>query len=489
MSKNITIIGSGLAGMACAAYLAKEGNRVTVIEKNASYGGRLQSFKAKGFTFDSGPSWYWMPDLFDSFFSDFNKKTSDFYDLKRLDPSYRIYFSKKDFFDVPASLDLLKIKIEKMEKGSGNSLTRYLEDAEKKYQIATKKFMYKPSLSPLEYIRYDLVKHLGRLNIFKPISKHIRDYFSDPRIIQMLEFPGLFLGAKPSDTPALYSIMNYADLALGTWYPSGGIRSIADAVYEVALSQGVEFIFNESVHNIAVKDNKAENIILNNQIIKTDIVVANADYNHVESNLLEKKYRNYTDSYWQKRTMSPSALLFYVGIDKIVDLPHHALFFDTSFEGHANDIYKKPKWPEKPLFYVSNTSKSDSTVAPHGSESLFILIPVAPGLKDTDEVRWSYFDNIIDRIEKLTSQKISNNIVFKKSYAHKEFISEFNSFKGNAYGLANTLMQTAFLKPKIKNKKVSNLYYTGHLTVPGPGMPPALVSGKVVADQIKNDLS
>ena len=489
MKKDIIVIGSGLAGMASAAYLAKEGHKVKIIEKNSTYGGRLQTYNEKGFTFDLGPSWYWMPDLFESFFSDFDRKASDYYTLTRLDPGYRVYFEDKEFFDVPESYEKLKKNLEKIESGSSDALDKFLSDGKIKYEIAVKKFIYKPSLSPFEYIRLDLIKHLGRLAIFKPISKHIREFFTDKRIIQMLEFPGLLLGAKPSKTPALYSLMNYADIKLGTWYPSGGIRSVATAVQSVASEQGVEFVYDEPIKKIHKKDKSVFEVISKNRSYEADIVIANADYEHVETNLLDKKYRNYSKTYWNKRTMSPSALLFYIGINKKINIPHHCLFFDTNFNSHVRDIYDDPKWPENPLFYVSCTSKTDLDVAPTGSEALFILIPVAPDLTDVPALRDSYLEKVLDRIEQKTGESIRSNVVLTRSYAHKEFISDFNSFKGNAYGLANTLFQTAFLKPKIKNSRLSNLYYTGQLTVPGPGMPPALVSGKIVAKQVMKDNS
>ena len=305
----------------------------------------------------------------------------------------------------------------------------------------------------------------------------------------MLEFPSLLLGAKPSKTPALYSIMNYADIALGTWYPSGGIRSVATAIHDVAIEQGVKFIFDEPIETIHTENGKAIEVISSQNSYNVDIVVANADYQHVESRLIEKKYRNYSESYWNKRTISPSALLFYIGINKKINLPHHCLFFDTNFKEHVIDIYDDPRWPEAPLFYTSCTSKSDPNVAPENGEALFVLIPVAPGLKEKTKSREIYFNQIIDRIETVTGEEIKDHIVVNKSYAHEEFISDYNSYKGNAYGLANTLFQTAFLKPRIRNNKVRNLYYTGQLTVPGPGMPPALVSGKIVADQISKDFN
>ena len=419
----------------------------------------------------------------------FKKKASDYYSLKRLDPGYRVYFENEEYFDVPENYEKLKSSFEDIESGSSYALDKFLKEAKKKYEIAVKNFIYKPSLSPLEYIRLDLIKHLGRLSIFKPISKHIREFFKDRRIIQMLEFPSLLLGAKPSKTPALYSIMNYADIALGTWYPSGGIRSVATAIHDVAIEQGVKFIFDEPIETIHTENGKAIEVISSQNSYNVDIVVANADYQHVESRLIEKKYRNYSESYWNKRTISPSALLFYIGINKKINLPHHCLFFDTNFKEHVKDIYDDPRWPEAPLFYTSCTSKSDPNVAPENGEALFVLIPVAPGLKEKTKSREIYFNQIIDRIEKVTGEEIKDHIVVNKSYAHEEFISDYNSYKGNAYGLANTLFQTAFLKPRIRNNKVRNLYYTGQLTVPGPGMPPALVSGKIVADQISKDFN
>ena len=488
MSKEIIVIGSGLAGMSCAAYLGKAGHRVTVIEKNSTYGGRLQTVSQQGYTFDSGPSWYWMPDIFDSFFEDFDKKTNDYYDLRRINPGYRVYFSEGEYFDLVENLDELKRNFSKIEKGGGRALQRYLDDAGEKYEVAVKKFMYKPSLSPLEYIHFDLIKRLGRLNLFRPISKHIRQYFSNQKIIQMLEFPSLLLGAKPSDTPALYSIMNYADIVLGTWYPSGGIRSVAKAIYQVAKSQGVDFSFNQPVKKISINGNKATEVVTNKSLYHADIIVANADYNHVEQTMLPKSYQNYSKSYWEKRTMSPSALVFYVALNKKLDLSHHTLFFDSDFKKHAREIYDHPKWPDEPLFYTSCVSKTDPKVAPENGEALFILIPVAPNLVDNEQTRKSYFQQVISRMELLINQDIKDHIVFSKSYAHRDFISDYNSFQGNAYGLANTLFQTAFLKPKIKNNKINNLYYTGQLTVPGPGMPPSLVSGKIVADQIKIEI-
>ena len=486
-NKNIAVIGSGLAGISAASYLAKNGYNVTVYEKNETYGGRLQQFTSKGFTFDMGPSWYWMPDIFESYFNDFDHSTSDFYDLKRLDPGYRIYYGDNDYLDIVESIDELKSLFDSVEPNSGESLQRFLDDAKIKYDVAMKHFIYRPSLSFTEYIDPILISQLGKLNIFKSMSKHIRQYFSDPKLIQMLEFPSLLLGAKPEKTPSMYSLMNYADICLGTWYPKGGIRSIATAMYNNSLDLGVQYEFSCPVDKIQLtkSENYVRGIECNGDIIETDIVLVNGDYQYIEQNLLPKKVRNYSSKYWDKRVFSPSSLIFYIGLNKkIQNIPHHALFFDTSFNAHAKEIYDKPSWPSDPLFYVSCTSKTDPSTAPENGETLFVLIPTANGLNDNDEIRHKFFNIVTTRIENNIGDSIKNNIVFKRSYAHRDFTKDFNSMNGNAYGLANTLFQSAFLKPKMKNKNINNLYYTGQLTVPGPGMPPSIISGKIAANLI-----
>ena len=486
-SKNIAIIGSGLAGISAASYLAKAGYSVTVFEKNETYGGRLQQFTAEGFTFDMGPSWYWMPDVFESYFNDFDHSTADYYDLKRLDPGYRIYYGKNDYLDMSEDIEQLKSLFDSIEPNSGSSLQNFLNDAKIKYDVAMKHFIYKPSLSFTEYIDPILISQLGKLNLFRSMSKHIRQYFTDPKLIQILEFPSLLLGAKPEKTPSMYSLMNYADICLGTWYPQGGIRSIATAMYDNSLDLGVKYEFACPVDKIHLNESEksVKGIQCNGQDIETDILLVNGDYQYVEQNLLSNNVRNYSNRYWENRVFSPSSLIFYIGLNKkIQNIPHHALFFDTSFNLHAQEIYDRPSWPTNPLFYISCTSKTDMSTAPKDGEALFVLIPTANGLNDNDEVRDKFFNIVISRIEDNIGVSLRNNIVFKRSYAHRDFTRDFNSMNGNAYGLANTLFQSAFLKPKMKNKKIGNLYYTGQLTVPGPGMPPSIISGKIAANLI-----
>jgi phytoene desaturase len=483
--KQVGVIGSGFSGLAAASCLAKGGFDVTVLEKNALPGGRARKFEADGFTFDMGPSWYWMPDVFEKYFQLFGKSCSDFYDLKRLDPSYRIYYGANDYIDVPAGTEALCKLFEELEPGSSKLPVRFLEEGKYKYEIGINDLVYKPGLSMTEFLDIDLAKGALKLHVFQSISNYIKKFFKSDRIIKLLEFPVLFLGATPEKTPALYSLMNYADMALGTWYPVGGMYKIVEGMVEVAKSQGVKFQFNATVQRFEMNGVKAKGLQVNDSLQCYDYVVASADYHHVEQELIPEQFRKYKESYWQSRVLAPSSLIFFLGVNKKVkNLLHHTLFFDEDFSLHAKEIYSDPKWPTAPQFYVSCPSKTDSTVAPEGSENLFVLIPVAPGLEDEDSIREKYFDLVINRIEKITGESIRQNIIFKRSYAHNDFAADYNAFKGNAYGLANTLKQTAILKPSLINNKIHNLFYTGQLTVPGPGVPPSIISGQVAAREL-----
>jgi phytoene desaturase len=483
--KKAIIIGAGFSGLSAASFLAKDGFEVTVIEKNSIAGGRARMFEAEGFTFDMGPSWYWMPDVFERFFEQFNKSTEDYYKLKRLDPSYRIIWGENDYSDLPAKFDEYCEMFENLEKDSAKKLLKFLEGSEYKYNVGINKLVYKKSASPFEFTDPKLMAGIFKLDVFKSFHAHVRKYFSHPKLIQMLEFPVLFLGGTPQSTPALYSLMNYGDIMLGTWYPEGGMYKVVEAMEKLAKSLGVDFIYDSAVTAINISGRKATGVIASGKIYHADVIVGSADYNYIEQRLLPEDSRTYNEAYWESRVMSPSSIIYYLGINKkIPDLKHHTLIFDEDFNRHADEIYKHPQWPDRPSVYISNTSKSDSTVAPEGMENLMVLIPVAPGLDDSDEVREKYYQYAIEKIEKYTGEDIRSHVVYKRSYAHKDFMNDYNAYKGNAYGLANTLMQTAFLKPKMQSKKVKNLFYAGQLTVPGPGVPPAIISGQVAAREI-----
>lgn len=490
-SNKALVIGAGFAGLSAASFLAKKGWDVTIVEKNEMPGGRARKFEAEGFTFDMGPSWYWMPDVFEKYFGSFGKKVSDFYELQRLDPSYRVYFEKATW-DLPANYEALKNLFESIEPGAANALDLFLAEAKYKYEVGVGKLVYQPSLSITEFIDYELIKGVFKLDVFQSMKTHIARYFKHPYIQFLMEFPVLFLGALPENTPALYSLMNYADIKGGTWYPQNGMYSIVDGMVKVAKSLGVQFKLGEEVMHVEVENGTANKVVtrLNDtgieNIYSFDVLVGAGDYHHIETNLLEKKYQSYSKKYWDSRVLAPSSLLFYVGLNKKLNgVTHHSLFFDTDFSVHGNEIYNNPMWPSNPLFYASVPSVTDASVAPVGCENLFLLIPIAAGLEgDTAEIREAYFNILMDRLEKKWGQSIKDAIIYKRSYAVADFKNDYHSFKGNAYGLANTLLQTAFLKPSCKSKKVKNLYYTGQLTVPGPGVPPSLISGEVVANLI-----
>ncbi len=486
----IAVIGSGFAGLSAAAVLASQNNDVTVFEKNAQFGGRARVFESNGFVFDMGPSWYWMPDVYEKFYNLFGNTTSDFYELKKLDPGFKVIFGKNDSFEIPANFEEVCELFESIEPGAADKLKLFINDAEYKYHVGMNGLVYKPSNSITEFINFKLMKDIFRLQVFSPFSKHVRKYFKDPRLISLIEFPVLFLGAMPKDTPALYSLMNFSGLKQGTFYPMGGFGKVIDAFKTIAEKAGVNFLPSQNIDHLEIQSGAITHVHSNTKCWNVDGVIGAADYHHIETKLLPKKNQSYSESYWDSRTFAPSSLIFYLGINKkIKNISHHNLFFDENFEQHAQEIYINKKWPTAPLFYVCCPSKTDPTVAPENSENIFILMPIATGLSDTEEIRNQYYKLIMDRLEKFAGENISDHVIFKKSYSVSNFINDYNAYKGNAYGLANTLFQTAFLKPKLKSKKVKNLFYAGQLTVPGPGVPPSIISGQVAANELLKTLN
>lgn len=479
--KSVIIIGSGFSSLASACYMAKAGYKVTVLEKNEQLGGRASLWEKDGYRFDMGPSWYWMPDIFEKFFADFGKKVSDYYQLEKLSPAYRVVFGKNDFIDIDDSPEKIAEKFDAIEEGSGKKLLNYLKAARENYRIAMEDLVYNPGLSLLELVSPESA---ARLHLFvKNISQQIRAEIKNPKLRSILEFPVLFLGAKPSKTPAFYNFMNHADFGLGTWYPKGGFNAVALGMVNLAKELGVQFETNQNVIGFEYSNGEISEVKTENDNYTANVVISGADYAHTEK--LLNGNRNYSEDYWQKKTFAPSSLLYYVAFNRKVEgLIHHNLFFDTDFEHHAKEIYDTQVFPRKPLFYANFSSKTDDSLSPEGTDVGFFLIPVAVDLDDNEEIHERYFEIILDRIQKCTGENLRDAVVFKRSFGVNDFKERYNSCRGNAYGLANTLMQTSILRPSVKNKKLSNLFYTGQLTVPGPGVPPALISGKVVTDYI-----
>ena len=488
MNRTAIVIGSGFAGTAAATTLASKGYAVTLLEKNAQPGGRARTWQKDGFTFDMGPSWYWMPEVFERYFQRFGHNVAQRYDLVRLDPSYQVIFGREDVWSVPAGLPALKELFERIEPGAGKRLEEFMTEARVKYDLGMNELVYRPSLSWGEFISPKVLAGMLRSSVFGSLRDHVARHFRDPRLRMLLEFPVLFLGASPANTPALYSLMNHADMALGTWYPMGGMGRIVEAMMHVAREQGVDIRCDTPVLHVLVENGRAAGVTTAAGELRADVVVAAADYHHVEHELLEPDQRSYTESYWDARVMAPSSLLFYLGFNtRLPKLLHHNLFFDESLDAHAKEIYDEPQWPSQPLMYVSAPSKTDSTVAPTGHENVFVLIPIAPGLTDSEEVRQHYFRLVLKKLNAQTGMDVEPHLVLNRSYCINDFKSDYNAYRGNAYGLANTLRQTAVLKPSMKSKRVKGLYFTGQLTVPGPGVPPSLISGQVVADLIGSE--
>tara|TARA_B100000963_G_scaffold254821_1_gene223439 strand:- start:553 stop:2022 length:1470 start_codon:yes stop_codon:yes gene_type:complete len=485
-----TVIGTGFAGLSTAAYLAKEGHEVEIFEKNDTIGGRARQFKEKGYTFDMGPSWYWMPDVFDKFFKDFDKNSKDYYDLIKLNPGFQIIFPEAHTLKLSSDWKEVLALFESYEPGSSKNLLSFMEEAEFKYNFGINKLVYEPGISLKEVCTSEIISNVFRLQIFKSYRKHVAKYFKNPFLIALLEFPVLFLGTAPAKTPAMYSLMAYSGIKQGTYYPMGGFAKVIDGMAQICKDLGVKFHLNSEIKDIVVENKKVVSIKTDSQEYKVDSLICSADYHHIDKEILPTHLSNYSEKYWDKRVLSPSCLIFYVGVNKKIDkLDHHNLFFDEDIDVHTNEIYVTKQWPKKPLFYVCCPSKTDPSVAPKNKENLFFLIPIAPGMEDSEAIRKTYFSKIIKRMERYCDHEIEKYIEYNRSYCINDFIQDYNSYKGNAYGLANTLSQTANLKPKIVNKHIDNLFYAGQLTVPGPGVPPSIISGNVVANYVMNHIS
>lgn len=487
MGKKIAIIGAGISGLSAAAYAAKAGHDVHLFEKHDRPGGRARQFKTEnGFVFDMGPSWYWMPDIIENFFSDFGHQSTDFYELIALNPQFQMVFSEGNL-DVPSSYEELKEMFEHLEPGAGKELDAFMKSAKYKYEVGMKDFVNKPCHSWLEFVSPKIASSALKLDLLSNFRSYVAKYFRHPQLRAMMEFPVIFLGASPKNIPAMYSLMNYGGYVLGTWYPMGGFYQLVLAMKNIAESQGVSFHFNQEVTEIVTQSGSATGMMINNLYQEFDAIIASSDYHHTET-LLPSTLRNYNERYWETRTFAPSCLIFYLGIkEKIPKLQHHTLYFEHDLDEHIESIYGVKKWPEKPLFYACCPSKTDPNVAPADCENLFLLMPLANGINDEDELRTTYLQEMLTRVEKHTGvNDLQSKIIYQKSYCVSDFINDYHAYGGNAYGLANTRAQTAVLKPSIKNKNLTNLFYTGQLTVPGPGVPPSIISGKIVANELKH---
>jgi phytoene desaturase len=485
MGRKVIVLGAGFSGLSAAAYLSRQGFQVEIIEKNSTPGGRARKLETNGFSFDMGPSKYWMPEVFERFFAHFDTHPSNYYDLVSIDPSIRIFCKNEEFIDFPSNLEELYQVFEKIESGSSKKLKSFLKDSKKKYKLGMHHLIYKPGLSYSEYLSPKIIFGLLFSHSVGSFSAYTKGLFKDQRIRRMLDSQLISVGMVPSCTPAFYSLINYANIEFGTWYPMGGMQKVAESMAEVCTDFGVDITYNVNVDQLDVLKGEVNSAHFGFRNFYGEYFVSSADYPHTDSNLLTLKHSNYNQKYWDKKSISPSTLTFYIGINKKVPhLMHHNLFIGTDFSNHLNDLMSKSKWSETPAFFVTAASKTDASVAPEGCECLVINIPVASGLDDSGKIREHYFNMVIQRLEHFTGTTLSDSIVYHKSYAHTDFANDYNAYKGNAYGLANILKQTGPRRPKIYSKKLSNLFYTGHFTVPGAGVAPSIISGEIVAREI-----
>ncbi len=486
--KKIVVIGAGFGGLAAAALLAKDGHQVTIIEKNEMVGGRARVWREAGFSFDMGPSWYLMPDAFETYFAHFGKKPEELYELIRLDPSYRIFFGPGDKLDISSDLQKNIALFESMEAGSGEKLIEYLAQAKYQYDVSMKQFLYKNFTSIFDFFNKRMLTEGRKLHVFENLDAFTKRYFKNERLRKILQYSMVFLGGAPSNTPALYSVINHADFNLGVWYPKGGFFTVAQAMQKLAESYGAKFIFNSPVQKINVSNGVATSVSTSTGEFEADVVIGNGDYHHIETSLLPKQSQSYSNRYWKSRTVAPSAFIIYLGLDtELKSLSHHNLVLSHDWTKHFNAIFDKPAWPDEPSYYVCAPAKTDDTVAPVGKENLFILVPIASDLPETPEFREEFAQKIISHFEKEIGESISPHILVKRIFTGEDFAKDYNSFKGTALGLSHTLFQTAMLRPRMKSKKVKNLYYSGQFTQPGIGVPMTLISGQLTRDNITKD--
>jgi len=483
---SVVIVGAGFSGLASAALLARKGFRVLVLEKNSAPGGRALVYERDGFRFDMGPSWYLMPGIFERFFAIFDKKTADFYELRRLDPSYRVFFGPDDWVDISSDFDKNLDLFERLEAGAAEKLREYVRIASHQYDAAVGEFLYKDYRSVLDFFTRRTLVEGRKLHVFESIDRYARRFFRSERLRRILEYSMVFLGGSPSNTPAMYSLLSHVDFNLGVWYPVGGMGSVVSALRELAESFGAVVLFEQEVKGLNVRGGQVVSVATDSGDFPADAVLVSADYPHSELDLLEPGYRSYGAGYWRKRVLAPSALLIYLGLSKpIPNLIHHSLSFQHDWIEHFNSIFDAPAWPEKPSYYMCCPSKSDRGVAPPGCENVVVLVPIAPGLQDDDDTREWFADRIIGYLEELVGEPIRDKVVSRTLFSQRDFASVFNAYKGTALGLSHTLLQTAVFRPSHRSKRASNLYYTGQYTHPGIGLPMARISAEIVSGIIE----
>ncbi len=492
--KTAVIIGAGAGGLALANILARAGLSVHVYEKNGTPGGRMDILKAKGFTFDTGPSWYLMKDVFEQYFGLFNKKTSDYYELARLDPGYKVFYEDSQPICVGGDLGQTMQSFEQLEKGSSIKLQKYLDKGEANYRAALLYFLYNPFKQVSNLANKEIARALPSFaGIFtRSLHGYVSKHFARLELQQILEYPSVFLGASPFNTPALYQLMSYLDFKEGVFYPkTKGMYAITESLCQLGKDLDVNYHYDADVSKILVNNGAAYGVVANGKTVAADLVISNADLHFTETKLLEQQHQSYSKRYWSKRKAGPSALLLYLGIKgSLPELEHHNLFFVKNWRANFDKIYKEKVWPKQASIYVSRTTATDPSTAPKGHENLFVLVPLPPGTTEADYNVDEYVDAYLAQLEEMSGiADLRQRIVFKEIRTPDHFGLEFNAWQNTALGMSHTLRQTAFLRPSVKSKKVANLYYVGAGAQPGIGVPLCLISAQLVYKHLVKDWS
>ncbi|KUG20562.1 MAG: phytoene desaturase [Methanomicrobiaceae archaeon] len=484
---NVVIVGAGFGGLSAAALLARQGFDVTVLEKNEQPGGRASTYREGGYSFDMGPSWYLMPDVYEKFFAEFGKTPEDFYDLARLDPSYRIYFDGGPTVDIAADITRNFALFDTFEESGGEKLRTYIDEGKEKYDLAIQEMLYRDYRSIFDMLDRRLLLEGAKLRIFESLETFVKRRFSSDEARRIVQYSVGFLGSSPRNTPAFYHMMSYIDLSMGVWYPDGGMRRVVSAIYGLARDGGADFRFNEPAVSIPVDGRTATGVATPERFYDADIVLVNADYPYSETALLPPAHQTYPEKYWSKREIAPSAFVCYLGLDrKTPALAHHTLFLDKDWEENFHRVFDPAHaaWPENPSYYVNVPSKTDASAAPEHGEALFVLVPLAPGLTDSPDLRERFYSRILDHLEESTGERIRDAVVVRKIFALDDFRDRYNAYRGTALGLTHSLWQTALWRPAHRSRKVENLYYTGQYTHPGIGVPMTLISSQIVAREL-----
>jgi len=484
----VTVVGGGFGGLSTACYLADAGADVRVLEKNEQLGGRASRLHAEGFRFDMGPSWYMMPDVFERFFGHFGRQPGDYYDLEQLDPHYRIFFKDGDRCDARGDPEYMRDLFESYEDGAGEAFDEYLATSERHYETAMEHFVYEDRSRLRDFVDPDVMRATPvGLTLLRSMQSHVDKYFDNPKLKQIMQYTLVFLGGAPQNTPALYNIMSHVDFNLGVYYPDGGMCTVVDGVVDMGRELGVTYETGREVTEIT---RRRDGFLVEtaDRAYKPDSVVCNADYAHVEQDLLPEHERQYDDDYWEGRTYAPSAFLIYLGVEGDVDpLAHHTLVFPEDWDRHFEQIFDDPSWPDEPAYYICVPSQTDDSVAPAGHSNLFVLVPVAPGLHDGDSIRETYRDRIVADIAEHTGVDLRDRIVVEEQFSVSDFGDRYNATEGTALGLAHTLRQTSLLRPGNRSSAVDGLYFTGSFTTPGVGVPMCLISGEHTANALIED--